>query len=95
MKALVLSDSHGSFQSIMNAVESEKDISLIIFAGDIQRDADDIAAAYPDIPFEYVLGNNEYFSALNMAETIPQIAVIMILAPFIKKFGINFTVAYR
>ena len=30
MKALVLSDSHGSFQSIMNAVESEKDISLII-----------------------------------------------------------------
>ena len=52
MKALVLSDSHGSFQSIMNAVESEKDISLIIFAGDIQRDADDIAAAYPDIPFE-------------------------------------------
>lgn len=59
MKALVLSDSHGSFQSIMNAVESEKDISLIIFAGDIQRDADDIAAAYPDIPFEYVLGNND------------------------------------
>ena len=36
---------------------------------------------------QYVLGNNEYFSALNMAETIPQIAVIMILAPFIKKFG--------
>ena len=61
MKALVLSDSHGSFQSIMNAVESEKDISLIIFAGDIQRDADDIAAAYPDIPFEYVLGNNDWY----------------------------------
>lgn len=47
MKALVLSDSHGSFQSIMNAVESEKDISLIIFAGDIQRDADEHCRRIP------------------------------------------------
>ncbi len=36
---------------------------------------------------QYILGNNEYYSVLNMAETIPQIAVTMILAPFIKKFG--------
>lgn len=36
---------------------------------------------------QYILGNNEYYSVLNLAENIPQIAVIMILAPFIKKFG--------
>ena len=36
---------------------------------------------------QYILGNNEYYSLLNMAENIPQIVVIMILAPFIKKFG--------
>lgn len=36
---------------------------------------------------QYILGNVEYYGVLNMAETIPQIVVIMILAPFIKKFG--------
>lgn len=36
---------------------------------------------------QYILGNNEYYSVLNLAENIPQVAVIMILAPFIKKFG--------
>lgn len=35
---------------------------------------------------QYILGNNEY-SVLNFAENIPQVIVIMILAPFIKKFG--------
>lgn len=35
---------------------------------------------------QYILGNNEY-SVLNLAENIPQVIVIMILAPFIKKFG--------
>ena len=36
---------------------------------------------------QYILGNNEYYSVLNLAENIPQVIVIMILAPFIKKFG--------
>lgn len=36
---------------------------------------------------QYILGNNEYYGILNMAENIPQILVIMVLAPFIKKFG--------
>lgn len=36
---------------------------------------------------QYILGNNEYYGVLNLAENIPQIVVIMILPPFIKKFG--------
>ena len=36
---------------------------------------------------QYVLGHNEFYSVLNLAENIPQIIVIMILAPFIKRFG--------
>lgn len=36
---------------------------------------------------QYILGNNEYYSVLNLAENIPQVAIIMIFAPFIKKFG--------
>lgn len=36
---------------------------------------------------QYILGNNELYSVLNMAEAIPNIIFIMCLAPFIKKFG--------
>lgn len=36
---------------------------------------------------QYILGNNEYYGVLNMAETIPEILFIMVMAPFIKKFG--------
>ena len=60
MKALVLSDSHGSFNNIVKAVEREKDISMIIFAGDVQRDADALVRTYPRIPVAVVLGNNDW-----------------------------------
>ena len=44
---------------------------------------------------QYILGNNEYYSVLNLAENIPQVIVIMILAPFIKKFGKRNLVLWR
>lgn len=36
---------------------------------------------------QYILGNEEYYGMLNLAEGIPGTIVIMFLAPFIKKFG--------
>lgn len=36
---------------------------------------------------QYVLGNNEYYSALNLAENIPLLVAIMFVAPLIPKFG--------
>ncbi len=61
MKALVLSDSHGGFNNLVKAVENENDISMIIFAGDVQKDVDKLIKAYPQIPVAYVLGNNDWF----------------------------------
>lgn len=61
MKALIFSDSHGSFQSIFDAVTYEGSTDMIIFAGDVQRDADEISKTFRNIPFEYVLGNNDWF----------------------------------
>ena len=60
MKALVISDSHGSFDDIEKAMKREKDISMIMFAGDVQRDANAIKRAYPRIPAAVVLGNNDW-----------------------------------
>ncbi len=60
MKALILSDSHRNFSCIQDAIESNPDIDQIIFAGDVNRDAEDIMDAYPNIPCAYVLGNNDF-----------------------------------
>lgn len=36
---------------------------------------------------QYIPGNSEYYGVLNLAENLPQIIVIMLLPPFIQKFG--------
>ena len=43
---------------------------------------------------QYILGNNEYYGTLNLCENIPQVVTIMILAPFMKKFGKRNLVLY-
>ena len=52
MKALVLSDSHKNFNSIRRAVEREPDADLLIPAGGVPRDEDDILDAWPELPCE-------------------------------------------
>ena len=63
MKAVVLSDSHGSFGELKKAVDAEIQnggVSMIMFAGDVQRDADALRREYPRIPVAVVLGNNDW-----------------------------------
>lgn len=59
MKALVLSDSHENFDSIVRAVEREKNIDMIIHAGDVNRDVLRIQERWDRIPCAYVIGNND------------------------------------
>lgn len=61
MKAVIMSDSHRNFQSIMDIITAEQDADLLIHAGDVQRDVEDIQDAYPQYRLEYVLGNNDGF----------------------------------
>lgn len=64
MKALILSDSHRDFGSIMRAVENERNADLIIHAGDVHKDVEDILMAWPNIPCVYVIGNNDFLSMM-------------------------------
>ena len=64
MKALVFSDSHGYINSIINAIKDHSDASLIIHAGDVSRDVDDLLAIFPSLKIETVAGNNEFFCTL-------------------------------
>ena len=61
MKAVVMSDSHKNFNSILRIMEQESDATQIIHAGDVQQDVDDIESVWPTIPIACVVGNNEYF----------------------------------
>lgn len=61
MKALIFSDSHGMSSHICWAIEDNPDVNLIIFAGDVHRDIEEVMHIYPRIPCTYVLGNNDYF----------------------------------
>lgn len=60
MRILVFSDTHGVIQPCTWAIETIRDVDLILHAGDCVRDAEDLKCLYPDIPFHYVRGNNDF-----------------------------------
>lgn len=62
MKAIIFSDSHGSFNPMMKAIESEGKVDLIIHAGDVVGDAEDLQAMYPRQAVAYVKGNNDWWN---------------------------------
>ena len=59
MKAIIFSDSHGRFSPMADAIEAEGKVDLIIHAGDVVRDAEDLLIMYPRIPVAFVRGNND------------------------------------
>lgn len=59
-RILIFSDTHGNIKratEIINNIPCD----LIIHLGDLVRDAKDIQKQFPEIPVEYVCGNNDYF----------------------------------
>ena len=61
MKALIFSDSHRYLDGIRAAVAQNRDTKLIIHAGDVQSDVEEILRTYQRIPCAYVLGNNDFY----------------------------------
>ncbi len=62
MRIIVFSDSHGSIRNCMNVIKKIKDADMIIHLGDVVSDAEDLQILYPNIPIEYISGNNDYSS---------------------------------
>ena len=61
MKILVLSDSHGNFGNMVQAVEREQP-RMIFHLGDGWRDAQRLQERYPNTPLEQVPGNCDFMS---------------------------------
>lgn len=61
MKVVILSDSHGNFSSMIDAIEKEGNVDMIIHAGDVLRDVEDLKIMYPMQRIVYVKGNNDFW----------------------------------
>lgn len=61
-KILIFSDTHGYTDPCIRIIEKAGPVSAVIHAGDCVRDAEDLEFIYPDIPFYYVRGNNDFLS---------------------------------
>lgn len=61
MELLVFSDTHQRINGCIDVIGQSGRVDAVLHAGDLVRDAEDLAAAFPDIPFYYVSGNNDLF----------------------------------
>ena len=59
MKILVLSDSHGNVDNMVQAVTHTAP-DWILHLGDVMADGEKLHAMFPEIPFEQVPGNCDY-----------------------------------
>ena len=67
MKVIVMSDSHGAKNSMLQAVKKESP-DYILHLGDNEWDSSVISEVYPEIPLRVVKGNCDGFSDLPATE---------------------------
>lgn len=60
MRILVVSDSHGNRRALRETLMEQPNASAVIHLGDGLREAQDIAAEYPQLPFFTVRGNCDF-----------------------------------
>ena len=69
MKILILSDSHGDTAALRQAITRENP-DRVFHLGDMNRDAQHVAAAFPDLPLDAVLGNCDAYSGAEGPEEL-------------------------
>ena len=69
MKVLVLSDSHGNIANMVQAVERESP-RMVFHLGDCWRDGERLRDRFPELPFEQVYGNCDFFRGSGEAEKL-------------------------
>lgn len=69
MKILIVSDSHGSKQELIELEKRVRPIDRLIHLGDSEMDQRDIASIF-SCPLDMVAGNNDYFTTLQKEKII-------------------------
>jgi len=88
MKVLVISDTHFNYETMLKIINTEKDIELIIHAGDMLDDIKSLKSEFPQYSYEYVLGNND-FTLTVPTERIFEVENTKILLTHGHKFGVK------
>ena len=78
MKALIVSDTHGSHRNLERVIEKEQPLDLLIHLGDVEG-GEDYIEAIADCPVHVVAGNNDFFSELPREEEFLWVAAIFLL----------------
>ena len=70
MRILVLSDTHGDYRSMMEAVQQQPTAEMIIHCGDGKSQVEDLEHAFPDKKIVAVRGNCDWSCNLPDTQTI-------------------------
>lgn len=60
MFILLVSDTHGNIWDLKRVISDCENVDLVIHLGDMVKDVYKIKSEFPNIPFEYVAGNNDW-----------------------------------
>lgn len=63
MKTMVIGDTHGRINQIIQTIIKNEQIGHIIHLGDMAKDAEALMDAFPNLSFTVVEGNNEWNSS--------------------------------
>lgn len=58
----VFSDTHGDNTSMLNVIDSNKNIKAVIHCGDVADDIDSLKMCFPHLSVYGVRGNNDFFT---------------------------------
>lgn len=93
LKALIFSDSHGRVFNMAQAAMEEKNVDMVMFAGDVHRDAEEFMLSFPRLCVAEVLGNNDFFEHGVPYERIFTFGGKKILLTHGHKLGVRYSTA--
>lgn len=93
MKAVIFSDSHGKVENMIEAAAREKNYDMVMFAGDVHRDAEEFMLRYPRACVAEVIGNNDFFVRSVPDERIFTFGGKRILLTHGHKFAVKYSTA--
>ncbi len=78
---------------MMTAIESEGKIDLIIHAGDVLADVEDLQIMYPRCPIAYVKGNNDFWDRTAVEDRFFEFDGVKIFLTHGHNYGVKYSTA--
>ena len=93
MKAIIFSDSHRCFNPMMKAVEAEGNVDMIIHAGDVLADVEDLQILYHNINIVFVKGNNDIWDRTAPEDRFFEFGGVKIFLTHGHNYGVKYSPA--